>query len=225
MMFVTNFIALLPKDKSKMSYEEFLKKFINNLKYNQIDYKEKLDSLMNVLYNLDNEEYKKTYKGFLRIPYTVVMEYPLEVEDIITNEEVDSSVELKNFSDVYKKANSIINKVFSDIYIEFMNNDYSQESCDILTGFVDDIVKDDSEVLERICSEFDDYLYGINASPLLMSLADEIRKTFASKLIKRGKQEVIKYNRLITYKIKGEEYHDFKAHIEMEKRRKHARYN
>ena len=223
MIFITNFIALLPKDKSNMSYEEFFYKIMNNLKYQQITYKEELEPLIKTLYSLEDKEYAKTYRGFSKIPYNVVMEYPLEVEDMINNKDIDISIELKNFSDIYKKANSIINKVFSDIYIEFMNNDYSKKTYETLNKFVDSIVEDESEVLERVCSEFDDYLYEIGSSPLQMSLADKIRETFGIKLIKRGKQEVIKYSRLINYKAKSEEYHDFREHIELEKRRKHAR--
>ena len=225
MIFITNFMNLLPKDKSNMSYEEFFNRFINKLKYYQIEYKGNLESLLKTLYLLEDKEYLKTCKGFSKTPYTVVMEYPLEVEDIITNEDVDTNIELNNFSNVYKKAYSIINRVYDTIYIEFMNNDYSKESYETLKEFVDNIVEDNSEILERVSSEFDDYLYDIEASPFLMSLADEIRKTFDVKIIKKGKQEVIKFDRLINYKIKGEEYHDFREHIELEKRRKHARYN
>lgn len=227
MIFVTNFISLIPKDKSNMTYQEFLDKFKMKLKYYEIEYKEEIESLIKSLYETKDEKYSKLYKAFNRVPYKIIMENLMDIEDLINNDDVDSAEVIKDFSEVCKKAGSIVNRVFSDNYIEFMNSEYSEKSCESLVKFVESITEDESEVLLRVCSEFDDYLYGINASPILMKLSDNVREKFLSKILSKGKQEIDKCNRLIDYRYNSDaDIQAVKTHIMiMEKRRKHARYN
>lgn len=225
MIFNINFASIIPKDKSNMSYEEFYNKAIFKLKYQGFEQTKEFEGLLKPLYEMDIEKYNKLYKSASKIPYTIIKEYPNIVEDLISNDEIDSGEVLKEFTAIFKKAGSIVNRVFERNYVEFMSNDYSIESYNSLASFVDNIVEDDSEVLERVYSEFDDYIYEMKFSKLLIELSDIIRKQFPKKIVIRGKKEIDKYNRLIERKNNSADIQALKTHMILEKRRKNARYN
>ena len=226
MKFTTSFRSLICQNKENISYEEYLKRFKTSLTEYLIEYREDVEPLIESLYKMDNEEYKELNKIFTHSSYLLIFENITPISEIINYDEENKSKDVKQYLEIYKKANSLINGIFAKNYVDFINSGYSDETYNNLLEIVNNITEDSSEILELVCGEFDDFLLEMEVSPFLMDLVDyNIREGLEKSLIEKGKSEISRYNRFINNRNLNTEIGMFNDHILLEKRRKNARYN
>lgn len=218
------FNYFLIKDKSDIEYSDFYNYYVKCAKLNFISIdNEKMDLLLEKLYEENSVDYKKWLNLYIRVSYYSVknnIDYILKMMEF--NNDMKFEI-FKQMIDIERKTLSIIKRTVSDNICKIINQgNMSKIIEERINVIIDDLTSENGLLLKKALDDFDKYMELIRPNPILKEFCEKKRDSIEMGLLNYTKSEFEKH-RVIEQRIVNGQYISYHKEVltkEYRKRKK-----
>ena len=194
MLYVYKLTNFLIKNKEDYTNCEFNSKFYRNIKLSGLGYEEnQFDLILNDLYKMDIDNYKKWFEVFKEIAYTFVKNNTEEVEKIITSNDIEK---IRIAYDMDKKKRALINRAIPMRVNITTVNEHGEKVLSNLNQMLSDISEDNENNPVKTVQENFKSTYGMYENDIVLG-------SLYSKNINSFKQELLSLIKFEVKKVEG----------------------